>query len=87
MSIFGWSYPPGCNGTPYDDPVWCEVCGGNLDAKDGSGIECICPECPYCGEVGDLYCYEHHGLTLSEAQQQRQKEMDERFMAQEELSP
>lgn len=29
MSIFGWSYPAGCNSTPYDDfgPEVCPVCG------------------------------------------------------------
>ena len=35
MSIFGWSYPPGCSGPPdaYDEePVYhhCEQCGGFL---------------------------------------------------------
>lgn len=23
MSMFGWSYPPGCSGTPYDDDDMC----------------------------------------------------------------
>ena len=28
MSIFGWSYPAGCNSTPYDNfgPEECPVC-------------------------------------------------------------
>lgn len=50
MSIFGWSYPPGCSGPPDDDRP-CEVCGRNVD-------DCICPECPSCGEVGNPFCYE-----------------------------
>lgn len=27
--MFGWSYPAGCNGTPYDDepPIFCNSCG------------------------------------------------------------
>ena len=34
----------------------CEVCGEAVD-------NCICPECPKCGCVGDMRCYnETHGL-------------------------
>lgn len=30
----------------------CEVCGRHVD-------DCICPECPDCGNVGDAHCYDH----------------------------
>jgi len=62
MSKFGWSYPAGCSGTPFDAPDQpCDVCGKDVD-------HCICPECPVCGSVGDPHCYEHHGMTRSPAQ-------------------
>jgi hypothetical protein len=62
MGIFGWSYPPGCDGPSYDD-LPCSVCGLFED-------QCICPECPKCASVGDPKCYEEngHGLTLSPEQ-------------------
>lgn len=55
MGIFGWSYPPGAANdpnAPYNqtDDGPCNVCGQRLD-------ECICPECPLCGDVGDPSCY------------------------------
>ena len=28
----------------------CTVCGTNAD-------DCECPECPFCGEAGDISCY------------------------------
>lgn len=62
--IFGWSYPPGCSGTPWDDEGPCEVCGKDVD-------RCICPECPECGVHGDPQCYdtEHgHGLVKTPEQ-------------------
>lgn len=49
---FGWSYPPGCSGPPDDGPCICEVCGGDVDRD-----ECVCPECPTCGEHGNPGCY------------------------------
>lgn len=60
MVNFGWSYPPGCSGTPGDesDPP-CYVCG--LDVES-----CICPECAECGSQGDPECYDKHGLVRSE---------------------
>lgn len=60
-SIFGWSYPPGCNGPPDDDEGPCEVCGEWID-------NCICPECMVCSEYGNSYCYIHHGMKRTEEQ-------------------
>ena len=57
-SIFGWSYPPGVTGNEPEisgDYGPCEVCGMSTD-------DCICPECPVCGIVGDPKCYKEHGL-------------------------
>jgi hypothetical protein len=48
-SIFGWSYPPGCNGPPDDFEVPCILCGYFED-------KCTCKECPECKEYG---CLEH----------------------------
>lgn len=54
-------YCPSMN-TPWDDPdPPCDVCGEELD-------RCICLMCPNCGECGDLYCYSHHGMVISEKQ-------------------
>jgi hypothetical protein len=72
-SIFGWSYPPGCSGPPEYDEEPCEICGEHID-------NCICPECPVCGAVGDPLCYKakphpygkyypgHHGMVRTEEQ-------------------
>lgn len=60
MSKFGWSYPPGCSGTPYDEDPPCEVCG--LDPCGGEN-GCQCPECPDCGTAGIVTCYEDHALA------------------------
>lgn len=57
MGKFGWSYPPGCNGTPWDQDYPCEVCGQGTD-------DCICPECPTCGEVGNPNCYKEVDLGI-----------------------
>ena len=65
MGKFGWSYPPGAAGDP--NAPWnqvegpCEVCGKCVD-------ECICPECPVCGEQGNGYCYRDHGIEKSDEQ-------------------
>src|SRR5215467_14169339 len=53
-SPFGWSYPPGADldpNAPYnqEDPP-CDVCAQHVD-------NCICPECPVCGDVGNSDCY------------------------------
>jgi len=55
LSKFGWWYPPGAANdpnAPYNqtDPP-CGVCGQRED-------DCICPECPTCGGVGDPACYD-----------------------------
>ena len=63
MSIFGWSYPAGCSGPPDDDDPFCAVCGGRVDLD-----QCVCPECPICGAVGDRYCYDFHALTRTSEQ-------------------
>lgn len=62
MGIFGWSYPPGCSGPP-EEPAICQVCLGNVDRD-----ECICPECPACGEFGNPDCYTNHNLVMSQEQ-------------------
>lgn len=61
MSLFGWSYPPGCSGPPdeYEGP--CELCGHEVD-------DCICPACTVCGAQGDPCCYSRHGMVLNEQQ-------------------
>lgn len=51
MGLFGWSLPPGCSTLPGEEPdLPCEVCGLSPD-------NCICPECPACGEIGRALCY------------------------------
>lgn len=58
MGIFGWSYPPGCNSVPGDEPEGpCEVCGQDID-------NCICPVCPMCGVYGDPHCYQEVDLGI-----------------------
>jgi len=57
------NYPPGFNGHfPWDDPYFCEVCGNDADN------DCICPECPECGDYGNPECYQKHGLVLNKYQ-------------------
>jgi hypothetical protein len=74
MGKFGWSYPPGCYGTPYDEDHPCEVCGEFED-------DCICPECPECGGYGYPDCYINHGLVKTEAQIKSLKEKEEMWEA------
>ena len=62
MSVFGWSYPPGCSG-PEECDTTCAVCG-----RDQELNQCICPECPECGSHGDPVCYEQHGMERSQEQ-------------------
>ena len=60
MSIFGWSYPPGCSSVPGDEPCLpCSLCGKDPE-KDADKGGCACPECPECGTVG---CMEHLSLS------------------------
>lgn len=52
---FGWWYPPGAANDPnapynQEDPP-CEVCGQWPD-------DCVCPECPVCGDYGNPVCYD-----------------------------
>jgi hypothetical protein len=66
MGYLGWDLPPGCTHRHIEEAFGsegpCEVCGvTNLD-------KCICPECDDCGSVGDLRCYEIHGLVRTHAQ-------------------
>jgi hypothetical protein len=62
MGIFGWSYPPGCNGPPEDgEHEYCMICGDHYDS-------CICPECKICNSYGDPYCYINHGMRRTEEQ-------------------
>ena len=49
--IFGWSYPPGCGGLPWEDDQPCEVCGKDVDL-------CICAECKVFGCQGEPQCYD-----------------------------
>jgi hypothetical protein len=61
----GWNLPPGCSVRDIDNAFGgeapCEVCGLWCD-------DCICPECPDCGEQGNPHCYEGHGLVRTQAQ-------------------
>jgi len=64
MGLFGWSLPPGCGRLSGEEDCPCAVCGLMDD--------CICPECPECGQQGDTACYEPapkgHGLVRTDAQ-------------------
>lgn len=66
MGIFGWSLPPGCGKLPGEEEYPCDLCGEFPD-------NCICPECPTCGSVGDVACYDpnsrhFHGMVRSQEQ-------------------
>jgi hypothetical protein len=58
---FGWSLPPGITSLPEEEEHACAICG-----RDAAS--CICPECPVCGTQGDPYCYQHHGISLTDEQ-------------------
>jgi hypothetical protein len=51
----GWNMPPGCTYADLDRAFGeegpCSVCGQTID-------DCLCPECPHCGSVGDPVCYD-----------------------------
>jgi hypothetical protein len=74
-SIFGWDYPPGVSSLPWDVNYPCEVCGGFED-------DCICPECPECGSVGDPECYKSHGLVRTSEQVKQLTEKEAEWKAQ-----
>lgn len=59
--------------SPYEGELPCAVCGKFVD-------DCVCPECPTCGVIGESRCYDedeirqsfdpplsgpHHGLKLN----------------------
>ncbi len=54
----------------------CEICGELWD-------DCICPECPICGEQGKPDCYEGHGLIKTD-KQIKNKERKDKELAEEE---
>jgi endogenous inhibitor of DNA gyrase (YacG/DUF329 family) len=57
MSIFGWSYPAGCNSTPYDDfgPEECPVCKKpNWDEQEEKFIHVSRAYCSDDCEARDL---------------------------------
>jgi hypothetical protein len=64
-NMFGWDLPPGCTQRQIDEAAGvgcsCDVCGNAVE-------DCICPECPECGCLGDPGCYEAHGLVRSQDQ-------------------
>jgi hypothetical protein len=72
---------------PYDEDPGCDVCFRATD-------DCICPECPHCGEIGNLECYvpgpaglghlrlsgaQHESRAMALEQQRRQAEADDAF--------
>lgn len=60
-SIFGWDLPPGVTNRMIEaqfEEGPCEVCFRHVD-------DCICPECPKCGDFGNPQCYIEHGLKYS----------------------
>jgi len=74
------NYPPGVTGNEpeiagYDGP--CDVCGKSVD-------DCICPQCPICGEYGNLLCYEDGVLVRSEEQIESRAEYERLEVAMEE---
>ena len=53
-SIFGWDLPPGVTSRMIDEAYGqeepCQCCGNDP-------ADCICEECPVCGEQGNPNCY------------------------------
>jgi hypothetical protein len=39
----------------------CPICSGGED-------DCVCPDCPECGERGNPICYREHGMMVSDFQ-------------------
>lgn len=74
-SIFGWSLPPGVTMNDIDPPEQpCEVCGHEAG-------DCICPECPRCGEFGNPRCYDAHGLERTAEQIESRVALDRQLAA------
>ncbi len=46
---------------PFEYDLPCEVCCGDPN-------DCLCLECPKCGQCGCLDCYSNHGLQMSHEQ-------------------
>jgi hypothetical protein len=73
---FGWDLPPGCTLRHIEEAMGteepCQCCG--MDPAD-----CICPECPHCGEQGNPKCYGQdgtaHGLIYNRDQLMGQSRM------------
>ena len=42
-----------------DETSGCDVCGKAVEV-------CICPECPICGEAGQIRCFVEHTLQFHE---------------------
>lgn len=68
MSIFGWSYPPGCNSVPGDDEEACEICFQNVD-------DCVCRICPVCDTPGDASCYREEAIQIRPRRQPHHSRM------------
>lgn len=90
MGIFGWSLPPGVSHRMIDEAMGvdqpCECCGKMVD-------DCICPECPKCGEYGNPDCYtpldnfkapKGHGMEYTDEQLAGQAELEEHYKAERE---
>jgi hypothetical protein len=65
MSIFGWDYPAGCNGTPYDEesPEECPQCGAENSTEDG---EPVCAGAPDFCSVMCAKSYDEQHQTVTE---------------------
>jgi len=78
--MFGWSYPAGCNSTPYDDnlPDNCPVCKGenyDLDREQWifeSGPYC-CAKCAEKGAEADRLAAEDEAAEWREIEQNEAK--------------
>jgi hypothetical protein len=82
MGIFGWDLPPGCSMSDIDPPSCpCPVCGRDSDGG------CICPECPKCGDYGNVRCYEQHGLVRTPEQIASRATLDEQMAADARVEP
>lgn len=59
MGLFssGFNLPPGCGTLPGEEDGPCAVCNGNIDGNGENFGDCVCVECPVCGDVGNPSCY------------------------------